>query len=648
MPPRSRKLRQLERRGVIPTGGLATDDKPEDVFHFVTVNPTSEDQKTENRSLIRSHASKYIWRQHRAVRGDSSVIARESSNGTESGRISTRRRGSAATSKPRGTQDGRDEGQASGKTSSSEFIGPSILEASVADAVKAGDTSESEGSPPPTGCNAIAPYVSVPHPARRTSEQNTVSRPFNQLISWLEDPAHICPSMLEESAMSKLMRYAAFDLWPGLVLGADGKRWGREAAAENWLPRAMGNPALFTAFLYGAAGHMQTRKRLESAQMVQQTREEKLEQIVCETETIKQLNKMMKDPSQVCSDEVILAVLCMAFNRIDYSGWTLADPSPKAPLRNLQWLDVYGGLSLNDHHVKGLMALIQTKGGLDKMKMPGLAETLSTSAIMLSTKYLVRPKLPFVPIFKDTALGRTPDWPSPRDDPTLAAILSIKETVGNPKPLEDPISHAWLPENLADILRNMREYNEVVELHTQGLLPSLELAVIADRRNWIQFNLVSLPPSYEFSEAHLDAHRTYESCRLAAMVYSMLVIFPLPAANRPFQRMTPLIKTAVQSWPDPVGSMTPTEGPGPAWHLPADRKAASVTYGMYLWVLMMGAIASRATTEPDWFPDRLREAVNFIGLSTWEELKEILSLVMWMDSVCDYCGQAIWFQAMRV
>lgn len=175
-----------------------------------------------------------------------------------------------------------------------------------------------------------------------------------------------------------LPEIAAFDLWPGLVLGAADQKWDRTTAAEKWLPRAMANPALFTAFLYGAAGHMQTRKRLESTQLVPQTREEKLEQIICETETIKQLNKMMQDPSQACSDDVILAVLCMAFNRIDYSGWNVLDTSPKAPLRNLQWLDVYGGLSLNDHHVKGLLALIQTKGGLTKMKLPGLPETLST------------------------------------------------------------------------------------------------------------------------------------------------------------------------------------------------------------------------------------------------------------------------------
>lgn len=140
----------------------------------------------------------------------------------------------------------------------------------------------------------------------------------------------------------------------------------------------MQSPPLFTAFLYGAAGHMQTRKRLECAHPVPQTPDEKLEQIICETETIKRLNKMMHNPSQACTDEVILAVLCMAFNRIDYTNWDVSDPWPKAPLRNLQWLDVYGGLSLNDQHVKGLLALIQSRGGLSAVNMPGLAETLST------------------------------------------------------------------------------------------------------------------------------------------------------------------------------------------------------------------------------------------------------------------------------
>ncbi|WEW61327.1 hypothetical protein PRK78_006817 [Emydomyces testavorans] len=382
----------------------------------------------------------------------------------------------------------------------------------------------------------------------------------------------------------------------------------------------MSSPPLFTAFLYGAAGHMQTRKRLESAQFAPQTREEKLEQIICETETIKQLNKMMHDPSQACSDVVILAVLCMAFNRIDYSGWNVStDPWPKAPLRNLQWLDVYGGLSLNDHHIKGLLALIEMKGGLSQVKLPGLAETLSTSAVMLSTKYLVKPRLPFVPIFKESAQGQTPRWPTVVNPIALGSLADDGR--------RDPILKAGLPQDISDILRHMRDYNNVVNLYSQGLLPELEPAVIADRRNWIQYNLVSLSSGCEFHEDFSQAYKTYEACRLSALIYSMLVIFPLPAANRPFQRLSSMMRTALMD-----------SGLSTSWGCASE---------MLLWSLVLGGLAAKDTPEREWFAGRLRDAIATVGLENWEALKGLLTEVMWMDSVCDMGGQALWMEALQ-
>lgn len=129
--------------------------------------------------------------------------------------------------------------------------------------------------------------------------------------------------------------------------------------------------------MYGAASHMQMRLRIENSVYLPQTREEKLERIVCEAEAIKHLNKMVTDPKLAVCDETLMAVLCMAFNRVDYTRWQDNDIEFQVPLRSLQWLDVYGSLSLNDQHVKGLMALVNLRGGLQRIKMSGLAETLS-------------------------------------------------------------------------------------------------------------------------------------------------------------------------------------------------------------------------------------------------------------------------------
>ncbi|KAF3481635.1 uncharacterized protein GIQ15_04394 [Arthroderma uncinatum] len=743
MPPKSKKSKLAERRALAAataagaTGKDGSGNKNGDVFHFVTVNPISEDQKTENRTLIRSHASKYIWRQHRAIRGADAGVggpsgsAAGSGNGNGNGNgngpglavrqytgaeasktvAASRRRGQAFKAWTAGAKDETPLGSrvgmgvtvhkavtmvssishmqtqgppaiqpnsdihtsvaANGATNGVEGDADADVEEIIQPKTYEDDDSDSEGSPPPTGCRAIAPHIWTPDPMRSSVDRNNnVNRPFNQLINWLENPGQMCPSMLDESAISKLMRYAAFDLWPGLVLGAEGQRWDREAAAGVWLPRAMANPALFTAFLYGAAGHMQTRRRLDSVQVVPQTREEKLEQIVCETETIKQLNKMMKDPSQAFSDEVVLAVLCMAFNRIDYSGWTVSDPSPKAPLRNLQWLDVYGGLSLNDHHVKGLMAIIETRGGLKALKMPGLAETLSTSGVMLSTKYLAKPRLPFVPIFRETAYGQTPNWPSLNpttsnnangngntpttnapDDSSSSSSTNTLHLLLSTRPMQNSIPTnplSPIPPNLQVILQNMREYNIVVDLQTQGLLPNLELSVIADRRNYIQYNLVSLPPSYEFPDDYVATYRLYEACRLAAMVYSMLVIFPLPAANRPFKRLVSLLINALiavdggdgHGWVAECGEWPWDYGRESLDRLGLEEEERVSC--IYLWIIVMGGIASRGMPDSEWFAARFDQTVRMKGLSTWEGVKQCLTSIMWMDSVCDYGGLAFW------
>jgi hypothetical protein len=47
------------------------------------------------------------------------------------------------------------------------------------------------------------------------------------------------------------------------------------------------------------------------------------------------------------------------------------------PLRNMQWLDIYGTLSPDPIHTQGLAQLINMRGGLENIALPGLAATLS-------------------------------------------------------------------------------------------------------------------------------------------------------------------------------------------------------------------------------------------------------------------------------
>ncbi|PGH15848.1 hypothetical protein AJ80_05379 [Polytolypa hystricis UAMH7299] len=601
-----------ERRPAAPSTAKQQSTAKGGVFHFVNVNPSSETQKSENRSVIRSHASKYIWRQHRAVRADSN----SSQNPANTEMVSPVSQAHLDSKEetlvlsPVHTRRRDHRGHAtriSGSTSTSNDE----------DASPEDSSHDGEASMVSPGSTETA-MTSLSGTAVGIGGNKVVDGPFNQLTNWLTNPSHF-PSMLEESAVSKLMRYAAFHLWPGLIPGAANQKWDWKSAADNWLPAAKTNPALFTAFMYGAASHMQTRRRLESDIPLPQTREEKLEQIICETETIKLLNKSMLDPTQICTDEVILAVLCMAFNRIDFSAWKVHDPFPKPPLRNLQWIEVYGGLSLNDHHISGLFALIQIKGGLSTLKLPGLAETISSSGIMLATKYLTKPRLPFLPIFKGTLTGNTPGFPT-SDYLVTMNIAGEEYNQGT-----EVFTRAGLPDELVAVLKSIRDYNLVVHLHSEGLLPDLEYAVIADRRNWIQFNLVSLPPLRDYEEEFIRRHKPYEACRLAAIIYNIMVLFPLPAGNRPFNRLAPMVKLAL------INSGFPESWQG--------------SYEMLIWAVVLGGIAARNSHERAWFCTALSDMARVVQISTWGELKTILSAVIWMDFVCDMPAEELWIEA---
>lgn len=232
---------------------------------------------------------------------------------------------------------------------------------------------------------------------------------------------------------------------------------------------------------------------------------------------------------------------------------------------------------------------------------------------MLSTKNLMPSQLPYVPIFKGSAKGQTPGWPS------LGQSMGVGMFEGGSV---DPLPKAKLPDALVKAIQDMRDYNAVVNLYCQGLLSKLSLAAIADRRNYVQFNLLALKAGHCFPRQFTEAYPTYEPCRLGAMVYSILIIFPLPATNRPFSRLAGYLKVALLD----SGTTTVWEGASE----------------MLLWVLVMGCIASRGTLYEEWFYKRLRDTVISAGLSAWPQLKHILITVIWLDSTCDMRGQAVW------
>jgi hypothetical protein len=85
----------------------------------------------------------------------------------------------------------------------------------------------------------------------------------------------------------------------------------------------------------------------------------------------------LDDKETAVTDNMILNVLIMAAADGGTVSMNALETPFHAPLRSLQWLDIYGSVSTSPVHLRGLIQLIHMRGGLEMVELPGLGAVLS-------------------------------------------------------------------------------------------------------------------------------------------------------------------------------------------------------------------------------------------------------------------------------
>ncbi|THC90615.1 hypothetical protein EYZ11_009930 [Aspergillus tanneri] len=185
-------------------------------------------------------------------------------------------------------------------------------------------------------------------------------------------------SPLPPAQMESFLTFSAVGLtilWPGLTPDSED---GSVMASSSWFPLSLSEPTLFTAFLFGSLSHQRVQwlnRWIPEGSF--RARDQQLLEL-CQFETIKMINREVRNPNRAVCDAVILSVVCLAHSIADDSDEQRLRKTPfNAPLRRLQWLDVYGSLPPNLIHVQGLVQMVRLRGGLENIKLPGLAPILS-------------------------------------------------------------------------------------------------------------------------------------------------------------------------------------------------------------------------------------------------------------------------------
>ncbi|KAI5294597.1 hypothetical protein KEM52_003650 [Ascosphaera acerosa] len=344
-------------------------------------------------------------------------------------------------------------------------------------------------------------------------------------------------SSLSDLRERELIHYAVTQQWPGFL---PSPLEDQIHILQEWCRLAHTDALVYTACLCGAVVHQQVCKQLASPD-ASLTYQEKEEWHQAFADSIQQLKQASLGPTPFFRDEIIFALLWMCFStahdrereRERRRRSALASRFI-APFAALQWLNVLGASSITHGILRNLHNLIQGRG-LSNIKVAGLTQLISTVDILVATRNYSRPVYPYVGLFPQSPPGQTPGWPT---------SLGTNNLYLAPQAWSNPLLACPLPQPLRRVLLHVQDYTAVLsklsplngenDPNLSGLHPS----AVADRRNYVQWQTTSLPDSYAFGDYCCAFERlAYGPLRIAALLYSMWVVFPLPPESRPFNRL---------------------------------------------------------------------------------------------------------------
>ncbi len=168
--------------------------------------------------------------------------------------------------------------------------------------------------------------------------------------------------------------------WPG-VYPLNAPR-GENPVSRAWLQCALGSPMAFHAFIFAAALH---HTYLRGKAELLNSRALELLQLSHQTRAIQYINTLLAGTGGgPPSDDLLISILILAAHgpaEAQKALWVSQPESepchPTSPLAKAQNVDFYGSLGFVPAHMRALYTLVEQKGGLDKIDLYGLADTLA-------------------------------------------------------------------------------------------------------------------------------------------------------------------------------------------------------------------------------------------------------------------------------
>ncbi|OJJ99631.1 hypothetical protein ASPACDRAFT_60471 [Aspergillus aculeatus ATCC 16872] len=397
----------------------------------------------------------------------------------------------------------------------------------------------------------------------------------------LLDPFQTYPSQLDAATVSRMFEYSLQYLWPTIFM-ASAVPEQTSPTIRAWFTAGLNSPVLFSAFIHGAATHLQSKRLLSGAQQVDQKAAYEIQ--LSQLETVQRLNAAMQRPVDQWTDEVILAINSLLYTSDDAETINAAGnvSSPFSPVfESMQSLDVYAVLTQDNCHRRGLLAMIRQRGGLENIKLEGVAAVISSTEVIVATKNLTKPQLEYRSMLSEQLHTTQRESPTPSFQSTALELSQNR--------LLDQLK--GFPRGFLEILHDMVIYTDRIQslIHGRVCQSHPQMLSLVEQRNWIQHRLLSLPSK---EKCVTPVSFLYEPFRLAAQVYSLAVILPLPMAVAPFARLAELLQVEISQ------------------AMEYEPVCSDAEVDLLLWMVVLGGIASEGTRVRSWYETMLRHLLQ--------------------------------------
>lgn len=135
---------------------------------------------------------------------------------------------------------------------------------------------------------------------------------------------------------------------------------------------AIDSPLLFNTLIFAGATH----KAFHQSPTVDNRKSQVL-RLTCKGRALESLRKALSSPDTMCADDVVFAMVLLASHGSGEKV-TAAQHREKRALAAAQDAQFYASMEYEWTHMRALLDVLQKKGGLQEISVPGLAFALAS------------------------------------------------------------------------------------------------------------------------------------------------------------------------------------------------------------------------------------------------------------------------------